>query len=345
MIKKNSLTNATLTVTILTTLLLINSCKNTTLHPDVSEIKIETKKQRLDKDLLSINDSNAVALLQNLRTAYGTFLQLFCQRIIHLPPAADSVMTKNIYNFTSDKDVKDIFKRTQETFSENDIQNIYSGVQDFLKHYQYYFKKQPVNNIITFVSAFNYNIITTDSVIGIGLDMYLGKDSPFYPSLNFPSYMFNRFSKEYIISDCIKGWFQSEYDIDLEKKEMLSQMIYYGKQMYFTGLMAPEMNDTLKIGYSQKQLDWCKKNESQMWGFYIEKKILYSTFEKEYMKFLADGHTTQGFPEGAPGKTGQWLGWQIVNAYMKKNEKVSLQQLLNEKDAQKILQQSGYKPS
>ncbi len=330
-------------VVVLTMVLLIISCTSTTEKVDVSEIKIEVNKQRLDKDLFQQKDSVSQITLDKLRKEYGTFFDLYTQRIIHLPPADDSLLTTNLNGFVNDKDVQDIYKRTHETFKDADVNTIYSGVEDFLKHYKYYFKKQPVQGIVTFISAFNYNIITTDSIIGIGLDMYLGKDCPFYPSINFPMYMYNRFSKEYIVNDCIKGWFQSEYDIEKEKKEMLSQMIYYGKQMYFTDMMAPEINDTIKTGYTQKQLDWCTQNQEQMWGFYIEKKLLYSTEEKEYMKFLSDGNTTQGFPEGSPAKTGQWLGWQIVKAYMKNND-VTLQQLLNEHDAQKILQQSGYKP-
>ena len=197
--------------------------------------------------------------------------------------------------------------------------------------------------MVTYISAFNYNVVTTDSVLGIGLDMYLGGDCEFYPSLEIPQYQYKKYSKQYLVNDCIKGWFQSEYDVDLVKKELLSQMIYYGKLLYFTDAMAPEMNDTIKIGYSAEQLKWSKENESQMWAYFLEQKLLYNTSELQYMKFISDGNTTQGFPKGSPAKTAQYIGWQIVRSYMKKND-VSLQQLLDEKDAQKILNESGYKP-
>ena len=39
-----------------------------------------------------------------------------------------------------------------------------------------------------------------------------------------------------------------------------------------------------------------------------------------------------------------WLGWQIVRKYMNAHPKLELQDLLVEKDARKILQDSGYKP-
>ena len=61
------------------------------------------------------------------------------------------------------------------------------------------------------------------------------------------------------------------------------------------------------------------------------------------MKYIADGHATQGFPEGAPSRTAQWLGWKIVKR-LYEEQQCEIKELLAEKDAQKILEKSGYKP-
>jgi hypothetical protein len=328
---------------LLTTVLLISSCSSSLNNVDVSGIAVNTQKINFDKILFDKTNSFNAERIGALRNGYPYFFDLFVQRIIHLPPSTDSLLAVNLAAFVNDRDVQAIDAKTRKVFSEKDVNDITEQVNDFLKHYQFYFNRQPVKYIVTYVSAFNYNIITTDSLIGIGLDMYLGADCEFYPSLEIPFYVYQKYSKAYILNDCIKGWFQSEYDVDNEKKELLSQMIYYGKQLYFTEAMAPQLPDTIKVGYSAKQLAWCQQNIKQMWGFYIEHKLLYQTNEKEYMKYIADGNTTQGFPEGAPAKTAQYLGWQIVKAYMKNNT-VSLPNLMAEKDAQKILQDSGFKP-
>ena len=44
------------------------------------------------------------------------------------------------------------------------------------------------------------------------------------------------------------------------------------------------------------------------------------------------------------GRLGIWLGWRIAQSYMEHNEEVSLQELMAEPDAQKILEESYYKP-
>ena len=62
----------------------------------------------------------------------------------------------------------------------NDISDIETSLEQGFKHYLYYFPDKPVPKIATYISGFNYAIITTDSILGIGLDMYLGSNSNFY---------------------------------------------------------------------------------------------------------------------------------------------------------------------
>jgi len=45
----------------------------------------------------------------------------------------------------------------------------------------------------------------------------------------------------------------------------------------------------------------------------------------------------------SPGQVGAWIGWQIVRSYMKNNNDISINELLNKK-AKEIFEQSKYKP-
>ena len=183
-----------------------------------------------------------------------------------------------------------------------------------------------------------------DSLLGIGLDMYLGADYKYYTSLELPHYMIHKFRKEYIVSDCIKGWFQSEWDVPANANDMLSNMIYQGKLLYFSQLMSPEMEDTIRMGYSADQLKWCVDNEAKTWSFFIEQKLLYSKTPGIYMKFINDGNSTNGFPKEAPAKLGCYIGWQIVQSYMNVNSNLTLEDLMKSNEAQQILNNSKYKP-
>jgi uncharacterized protein YjaZ len=50
-------------------------------------------------------------------------------------------------------------------------------------------------------------------------------------------------------------------------------------------------------------------------------------------------------PQEAPGETGNYIGWQIVKQFMKRNPTTSMSQLLAIGDAQQILDRAKYKPA
>jgi hypothetical protein len=163
--------------------------------------------------------------------------------------------------------------------------------------------------------------------------------------MGFPLYKIARMNKTYIPVDCMKGWAQSEFPGGpMVEKSLLSQMIYQGKILYFLDAMMPDISDTLKIGYTNTQLDWCVKNEKNIWAFFIEKKLLFSSNSVEFLKFINDGPTTNGLPKEAPAQLGSWIGWQIVREYMNNNKNVTLEELMKEPNEQKVLNLSKYKP-
>ena len=108
--------------------------------------------------------------------------------------------------------------------------------------------------------------------------------------------------------------------------------------------MMPKLADTLKTGYSASQFKWCFENEKNTWSFFVEKKVLFSNSLEQYIKYISEGPTTNGFPKESPGNIAAFIGWQIIKSYMKENSSMTLPQLMNEKDAALILKNSKYKP-
>jgi len=322
---------------------LFQSCKTDHRKIDTDTISIHAGFSRFDHDLFSMPQPVTVDEVAGLRKRYPAFLDLYCQRIIHIPVDNDSVIAANLTLFIGDVDVTSIYKKTKEVFA--DTKWLEAELMEMLKYYQHYFPGEKVPDIITYISVFNYTVITTDSALGIGLDMYLGKDCEFYPALGLPKYMTDKLSKEYIGRDAVKAIYQSNYDPDQVGTEFLSQIIYNGKLLYLTDMLLPETSDTIKTGYSAEQLKWVQQNETNIWGFMIEHDLLYSKEPSRYIRYINDGPGTQGLPKEAPARLGAWIGWRIVDAYMKKHEGMTLATLLNEKDAQKILSESGYKPA
>ncbi|MBT8177968.1 MAG: gliding motility lipoprotein GldB, partial [Eudoraea sp.] len=69
-------------------------------------------------------------------------------------------------------------------------------------------------------------------------------------------------------------------------RNFLSQMIYYGKELYLKDLLLPLLADEDKIGYTKEELDWAEANEEQIWRYFVEKELLYSTDQRLAPRFL-----------------------------------------------------------
>jgi uncharacterized protein YjaZ len=99
------------------------------------------------------------------------------------------------------------------------------------------------------------------------------------------------------------------------------------------------------MGYTKEQLDWCYNNEAQMWRYFIDNKSLFDTDNKLNTRFLEPAPFSKFYLEidsESPGRTGAWIGWQIVRSFMKNNN-VTLQELFEE-EAKELFEQSKYKP-
>jgi hypothetical protein len=106
--------------------------------------------------------------------------------------------------------------------------------------------------------------------------------------------------------------------------------------------LMPESPDSLKTGYSQKQLNWCKANEGLIWNYFLQGDLF--TIDPDIIKnYLGEAPNTQGMPDVSPGNIGQWVGWQIVKKYETDNPSISPEQLMNT-DARKIFEETKYKP-
>jgi hypothetical protein len=114
--------------------------------------------------------------------------------------------------------------------------------------------------------------------------------------------------------------------------------------MYLTAQIFDALPGYEVMGWTKEQWDWCVRNEREIWHLVMDKRDLFKTESLVLTGYLNDGPFTSEVSQDAPGRLGIWLGWRIVESYMEHNESVSLQDLMAEGDAQKILELSFYKP-
>ncbi len=325
-------------------LLAVSSCKrHSPGHGSVEAPPASQPLKRFEHSLFTDRDSLTGDDIRKLRGEYGLFFDLYCKRVVRITDTTDEVTAGFLTHFVNDPDLRMLKSISDSIYS--DFSDMHERLNAAFGRALFYFPDWKAPMYLTCLSAFNYQVITTDEVLAISLDMYLGSDRGLmYSSVGFPAYMSMRFSKEYIVPDCMKGWFQSEYDIDSVRNELLSQMIYYGKMYYFLDLVLPDAPDTVKSGYTAAQLEWCNRNEANIWAHFIEQELLFSTDQHSYFKYLNDGPSTSSLPNDSPARLGQWVGWRIVRSWAEAHPGLTPAAILAEQDAQRILHESAYKP-
>ena len=138
------------------------------------------------------------------------------------------------------------------------------------------------------------------------------------------------------------AWLVGEYPKNVSEN-LLNDIVYQGKILY-TASQLLELPDSLLMGYTSAEWEWVNKYEKDMWLSLMSSKDLYTTQLIEKGRYVNDGPFTLPFTQESPARAGVFIGWQIVKSYMKHNSNISIQQLMQETDAQKILNQSRYNP-
>ena len=292
---------------------------------DTSTIDVNFSVKRYEVDFYNTSKEN----LPDLKRKYPYFFP---------KSFTDSIAIAKINN----KDEQQLFKETQKIFTN--ISGFQAELTALFKHVKFYNPTFSSPDIVTLISNIDYNssIIYADSLLLVSLDMYLGKEHDFYA--DFPMYIKETYTKEHLIVDVANSIIEKQLPPSFDRS-FIGQMIYEGKKMYLLDRYLPTISDKLKIGYSEKKHHWAIENEENIWMYFIERKLLFSTDTKLNRRFLDIAPFSKFYLQNdrqSPGRIGVWLGWQIVKSFMQNND-VSLQKLLTI-DSEDLFRKSKYKP-
>lgn len=326
---------------------LLLACNNKKT-PDISHIKLNIKIERFDQEMGRLQASELNIKAPELRKKYTWFYDDYMEKMLSAGTARDTFYYENLRAVLQNEDYKELKTTVEQTFPDLNKQE--DELNRAFSYIKYYYPDQKLPRLISFISGFAVQTPVGNDYIGIGLDMFLGKNgSKFYPAIrqSVPAYISRRFTPENITPRVVEAFIREEMFPEQDADQtLLARMIYHGKILYFMDSVIPELNDTLKIGYTGEQMEWCKINESSIWAYFMENELLFNSDYLEIQKYLAEAPFTPGIGENSSSapKLGIWTGWQIVKKYMEKNPEITLQMLMNEKDPQKILSASKYKP-
>lgn len=317
------------------------SCHKTNTYKDKLEINYENLEpqeiivKEYNKELFSIDTAVFVEGLKSIKDEYQIFLG---------GDLDDKEAVNYLKAFVADTFCIRINKMAEEKFS--DIRDLKKEIKSVYQRLHYYYPDIEIPDTYFYVSGIDYEMpavmILPDGVL-ISLDYYLGNEDKIYDYIGMPRFRSLRCQPSYITRDLAQSFYNSYIYRQVNQKDILSEMINAGKQLYFIEAMNPSLPDSVLLGYSSKQTAWVEHYESDVWASLIGNDLLYANGLEMFRSFFGDGPFTQSFSQEAPARLGEYIGLQIIRSYMTNND-VSLQELMMNNDLQQIFQDSQYKP-
>lgn len=305
--------------------------------PDVSQIDVDLKVKHFEKDLLALDTNKLIVGKEKLKVEYPVFFdELYLGKILPVLQREDVFSA-----FVKSEGIRHLIDTVGLVYG--DFSKEKEELQEAFRFHKYYFPEKEIPKVVTFISEYSYGAFTYEGVLGIGLDFFLGVDYPLYDPNIFPRYIRRTMNREHLVSRAMEA-VANDLVGDTKGEKLLDIMIHNGKILYVLDALLPHTPDSIKLGYTQQETEWVKENELQMWAHFLGEDLLYSTSLRDIRKLVDHSPNSPGMPADAPGRTANWTGWQIVKAYMSRYPETTLTQLIEETDAQQILNKAKYKP-
>ena len=241
---------------------LLLSCQRNIQKTSLDGANVQLEIKRLDKDLNIIGIDSLEKEIGFLKEKYGDFFGLYCDNVLLIGEPGSANFAENLKLFLTDYTVFHALSKTMEKFG--DFDDIGGEIENGFRHYKYFFPEKQIPAVYTIITGFNQSIVVDEGVLAISLDKYLGRDCEIYDRLMVSNYMRQNMHPRMIPSDCMKAWALTEYPNQDPIDDLIGNMLYNGKIHYFQKCMLPNAHDTLIMGFTKQQADWCEQYEKQM---------------------------------------------------------------------------------
>jgi len=312
--------------------LLFNSSCGNRFSVDVSDIEspdihiIRYEKALFQSDL-------SVVSLADLQKEFPLFLG---------NKPLDSLQIEQLKSYVTNPFLKELYEQSKTVFPNLKEEN--HQLSEAFRHVKYYYPSFDYPKVYSYISGTQDPAYFQDQIVMLSIDRYLGSGNQVYQKLGTPRYKQYSMSKDFIVRDVLMEMAQHFVPPITADAKLLEHMIYQGKLLYFIKSMHPDMTNQVLYSQTEPHLDWLAENENRLWMYYIENELLYKSDYIAYNKFINDAPFTAVLGDDSAPRTGIWLGYQIVLSYMDHHQEITFQDLMKMNDAQKILQQSFYKP-
>ncbi len=290
--------------------------------------------ERLEKSILAcLNKETIAELLQSYPLLLKQFWGIYNDTDIQM-------IADKLYTLHQHAAIQELHQDVADTFQ--DLSALTKELTHAFATLKRYYPDFTPPQIITIVTGMDADIYVSKELVVIGLDCFLGDNAKWRPQL--PAYMLHTYQPNYIAAKVIAAVSDYFTTADGDDNTLLHDMLYQGKRYYFTKMLLPNLSEAMLLGYTPTQMEDTIEHKRIVWQHFIDHELLYTSDHMIKNKYLAPRPFTGEIGEGCPGNIGGWLGFEIIKKYMKRNSKVTLSELMKDKDTQNIFVKAKYKP-
>lgn len=266
---------------------------------------------------------------------------MFARQYLQRQPANGPELANGLTQLATNAALQQVGRETAAAFPDSAA--LAHELGEMFRRVQYYFPDFRVPAAVTYVSGFlGKDIYVNDSLLVMSLDWFAGPKASKRPDL--PQYMLRRYTPAGLLPLLAQNVASKYNRHELTANTTLDAMIHAGKGLYFASRMLPCTPDSVLLGYTRREMVGLEANEARVWGHFLEKNLLYATTPFLIQKYVSERPNVPEIDKTCPGRVGQWVGLQILRKYVAEHPDVSLARLMAEKNAQRILNESHYRP-
>lgn len=318
------------------------SCnKDKRYEPKAINKGVSVRIIRFDKDFIHLDQNNIVQSTRYLYKKYPDIISNYTNEILGID-AADTSKVANLFReFLTDSVFSSVNQKTLQVF--DNVTPIEQNLSASFSILHSFFPEIKLPEVYFFVSGFNRSILVGENSIGVGVDLFLGSDYRRYQNFTY-QYLIKNMTTQQITPVVMSAVLYNHFTFGGNNERLLENMLYRGKIAFMLSKLMPKELPNTIIGYEKREWEWCRKYERQVWETIMDKNDLFSTDVTLIHKYMDEAPFTTPVSQEAPGRLGIWVGWQIIESYMKNNKSVNLKDLMLNNNYQQIFENSGYKP-
>jgi len=318
--------------------------KNKTPKNNISPSELKEAKKQLNIQILRYDEDLFSLDLHNLQEEVERLSKIYPPLLIEPNIWNDPVRMEELKAYLQDTVILALHKATEKVIKTDIILN---ELKTAFGYYKVFYPNDSIPVIITMLPGLDLSVPSVyiyDDILFVNVDMYLGADNPYYKDIGMPVYIAERCDPVYLSVDIFKKAMVHKHLARAPRITLLDAMITEGKKLYFTEMMYPDLSERYIIGYSEEKYNWANHYLGNAWSYLIEKNELFGKGEALVRCYIEESPFTKPFGNDSPGRMGAFLGWKLIQSYMANQPEVTLSELMQEIDYQKILNSSKFKP-